>query len=253
MAISDKTRKILWGRSGNRCAVCRIELVIDSTAANDESVVGEECHIVSPREQGPRFEASFPVSGLDEPANLTLLCRIHHKQVDDQKETYTVDLLHSIKQNHERWVASSLGNVEWPPPIRVRRIRENIPTHLVRLTTGRQLFEVLDGAAVFQFDNDDPTTQEEAELLAGFLQDAQDIGDISGEFDAGDRVTTAFRLNSALDDLDAAGFWVFGAREVQRLEGDNGAPVPWTAAILHVRRSDNPDIVAINTVASTDA
>ena len=47
MAINDKTRKVLWGRSGNRCAICRRELVLDATTVDDVSVVGEECHIVS--------------------------------------------------------------------------------------------------------------------------------------------------------------------------------------------------------------
>jgi hypothetical protein len=46
MGISDRTRKILWGRSGNRCALCRRELVEEGTAVDAESVVGDECHII---------------------------------------------------------------------------------------------------------------------------------------------------------------------------------------------------------------
>jgi predicted restriction endonuclease len=87
MPISDKTRKILWGRSGNRCAFCRHELVIDATTADDESVIGEECHILSRKGQGPRYDSSYPSEQLDEAENLILLCRIHHKMVDDQHET----------------------------------------------------------------------------------------------------------------------------------------------------------------------
>ncbi len=45
MAITDRTRKILWARSGNCCAVCRKDLIIDASDDDDESVVGEECHI----------------------------------------------------------------------------------------------------------------------------------------------------------------------------------------------------------------
>ena len=134
MAISDKTRKILWGRSGNRCAVCRHELVLDATSSDNESVVGEECHIVSPKAHGPRFDPSPSVDDLDDPANLILLCRVHHKMVDDQRETYTVEVLHTKKIEHEKWVSSMLTVQKPIPSIRVRRITENIPTHLVRLT-----------------------------------------------------------------------------------------------------------------------
>lgn len=101
MAITDKTRKILWGRSGNRCAMCRHELVIQATEADDDSVVGDECHIVSGQTMGPRHSPEFPVEDLDGLANLILLCRVHHKMVDDQYETYTPDLLRKLKHNHE--------------------------------------------------------------------------------------------------------------------------------------------------------
>ncbi|HWP60610.1 MAG TPA: hypothetical protein VNL14_22135 [Candidatus Acidoferrales bacterium] len=66
MAITDKTRKILWGRSGNRCAMCRRELVVEATPTDDESVVGDECHIVSGKGQGPRYDAGFSSDRLDE-------------------------------------------------------------------------------------------------------------------------------------------------------------------------------------------
>ena len=93
MAISDKTRKVLWGRSANRCAICRQELVIEATLRDDESVVGEECHIVSAQTNGPRYDPALLRQPLDSYNNLILLCRVHHKMVDDQPETYTVEIL----------------------------------------------------------------------------------------------------------------------------------------------------------------
>jgi hypothetical protein len=114
MAISDKTRKILWARSGNRCAECRRQLVEEATRADAESVVGDECHIVSGQSQGPRYVASFPAARLDEPDNLILLCRVHHKMVDDQTQTYTVEALQKLKATHEAWVASTLNQSAHP-------------------------------------------------------------------------------------------------------------------------------------------
>jgi len=56
MAISLKTHKMLWGRSGNMCAYpeCKKVLVADETLTDNPSVVGEEAHIVARKENGPR-------------------------------------------------------------------------------------------------------------------------------------------------------------------------------------------------------
>ncbi|MCL1092103.1 HNH endonuclease [Shewanella profunda] len=75
MSISDKNRKILWGKSGNLCAICRQALVIDPTTADPESVVGDECHIISGAKGGPRHTPEFPIDEIDSLSNLMLLCR----------------------------------------------------------------------------------------------------------------------------------------------------------------------------------
>lgn len=173
MAVSDKTRKILWGRSGNRCAMCRRELVADATAADDESVVGDECHIVSPRERGPRYDPSFPRERLDLASNLILLCRVHHKMVDDQPETYTADVLSAVKGNHETWVSLSLTEDEVPNPVRIRRIESNVPSHLERLQSGEDLLAVVAEACAFEFSHDDLDSEAEVDLVGTFLQEAQ--------------------------------------------------------------------------------
>ncbi len=97
MAITVKTRKILWARSGNRCALCRHELVMSETAADDDAVIGDECHIVSAKPNGPRSSKKLSADEYDKPANLLLLCKVHHKQVDDQENTFTIERLIPIQ------------------------------------------------------------------------------------------------------------------------------------------------------------
>lgn len=244
MAISSKTRKILWGRSGNRCAICRRELVVDATHDDDDSVVGEECHIVSRMVHGPRSDPSLPEDRLDDTENLILLCPVHHKVVDDQQGSYTVEMLRTLKADHESWVSSALTGEKRLPPVRIRRVK--IPTHLIRMTSGRAILAIVDGASAFAFEHDEPASESEVELLSGFLQEAQDYGDLSADLDAGDRVKAAFRMSTFLDDLEQAGFWVFGEREVRRLEGGVGTPVSFPVAILEVVRAANPKIIKID-------
>jgi hypothetical protein len=42
--------KLLWGRSGFRCALCKIEL----TANGPKDTIGEMAHIVAKSSNGPR-------------------------------------------------------------------------------------------------------------------------------------------------------------------------------------------------------
>ena len=91
MSITDKTRKLLWGQSGNRCAYCRTLLTMDKTAFDDHSIVGDECHIVSRAKDGIRWEENL--EDLDSYENLILLCKNHHKLVDDQPNFYSKNVL----------------------------------------------------------------------------------------------------------------------------------------------------------------
>jgi hypothetical protein len=81
---------------------------MESTDSDDDSIVGDECHIIARNSNGPRGNPSVSEEDLDNYENLILLCRTHHKLVDDQPNTYTVNYLNKVKDDHERWVHSSL-------------------------------------------------------------------------------------------------------------------------------------------------
>lgn len=108
MSITTKTRKTLWGKSGNRCAICKIELVHEKDPFNQTLNLGEECHIISEKEnRGPRYEL---IEGFDydDAENLMLLCSNHHTTIDEKIGTYTVKKLKDIKRQHEEWVRKNL-------------------------------------------------------------------------------------------------------------------------------------------------
>lgn len=114
MALSIKTNRMLWGRAASRCSlpVCRMELVVDPLETDDASLVGEAAHIVAEQPDGPRGESELTLEQRNKYANLILLCNVHHKQVDDQINSFTVDRLLSIKEEHEAWVKSSLSGFD---------------------------------------------------------------------------------------------------------------------------------------------
>jgi len=246
MAISNKARKVLWGRSANMCAICKRELVTNSTPKDDESIVGEECHIISGQPNGPRYDPTFPRKNLDLYQNLILLCRTDHKMVDDQSDTYTVNILQQMKSNHENWVKDKLKPSTESSPIRIRRIKENTPAFLHRFTTGKEVLNLVGSCYVYYMDHDEPHTQEEADLIGGFLKILRDWGDISPDLDPNDHVRTGFDLTQTLKELEEAGFHVFGAREVQMIEGGKDAPSEWPVAFIRVIRKTNPEIISLS-------
>jgi hypothetical protein len=245
MAISDKVRKILWGKSGSRCAFCKHELVIDATSKDDQSVVGDECHIVSRQANGPRYRRDFPTEKLDSYDNLILLCRIHHKMVDDQHETFTEDILKQLKENHERWVADRLNNENQTEekPLRIRRVQGNIPEVLPRITSGKEIINIIDNAMGYEFDHDEPENEEEVELISGFFQYIQDLGYLLDDFESGERVRHGFEISNLIRELSDHNYYVFGTREIRIVEGGKGAPSNFPIAIIYLKQKDNKTIL----------
>ena len=176
MSISARDRKLLWGRSASRCAMCRRELIMPDTSVDDESIVGDECHIVSAVPGGPRHDPRFPQERMHDYDNLLLLCKVHHKLVDDQELEYTASRLTSIKATHETWVSEQLNPSSHTPLPHVRRMLKNVPAFLKRIRSGKALLAIVNNACAFAPYYDELRTESEDTLVGGFLQDVQDWG-----------------------------------------------------------------------------
>ncbi len=101
MPPSDKVKRIVWVKSGGRCTICRDVLCVEGVSSSLFHFVGDVAHVVAEEQRN-----SVP--------NLLLLCKRHHKIVDDDPATYTVDILLQAKTSHDKWVASTLSsNCVW--------------------------------------------------------------------------------------------------------------------------------------------
>jgi len=100
-SITEQQIKILWG-IGRICAFpgCGEQLVHERTDADLEAVVGEMAHIIGVN--GPRHDPTLSDQELNLATNLVLLCPTHHKLVDAQESTYTVEELRQWKSEQER-------------------------------------------------------------------------------------------------------------------------------------------------------
>jgi hypothetical protein len=107
--MTERDIKLLWGRSGNRCAICRTELSQDKKLASEKYPLGEQAHIVGERKAAPRGESNLSDDERDGYSNRILLCPNHHTEVDKDESYYSVERLHLIKQTHELWVQGKLS------------------------------------------------------------------------------------------------------------------------------------------------
>jgi len=247
VSITDKTRKILWGRSGNRCAFCRVELVHEQDEHNINLNIGEECHIVSSREKGPRHIIDFGI--FDDYENLILLCRNHHRTIDEKEETYTVEVLKLVKKNHENWIRTTIDTA---------RNKTNKPKtkYYPRITSGKQIIDIVISIHAANFDHDELKTQEEVDVVSQFLQYLNDWSEMSGiaGIEKTDEIQYGFDLNKELEHIEILGFYIFGARETVRITNDKKEDMgAWDIATLLVLRQSNPGIVNSEFVATIDS
>jgi len=103
--MREKEIKILWGRSGNRCAICKLELTPDGS----RETLGEMAHIVAKSNDGPRGDGTMSVEQRDSYDNLILLCPTHHAEIDKNPDDWSISRLHTIKSVHEEWVSEQLN------------------------------------------------------------------------------------------------------------------------------------------------
>lgn len=107
--MRERDIKLLWGRSGSRCAICRRELTEDKASSTDSFPLGEHAHIVGRTIDSPRGASILSADDRDSYHNLILLCPTDHTRIDRSQEEFPIEKLHMIKAEHELWVSRQLA------------------------------------------------------------------------------------------------------------------------------------------------
>lgn len=169
---------------------------------------------------------------------MILLCRKDHKIVDDQCNKYSVSVLRELRKKHEKWVSEKLNYDPFFPDVKIKRLKENVPERLRRLTNGEEVLSVISNAHSMEYTYDEVRDYSEVEEIGLFLNLIED-GDLSEILR--ERVEFSFRLTMQLEKLNEHGFWVFGEQE-NRLIVINGEESTWTVAIIAIKRATDDKI-----------
>jgi hypothetical protein len=94
----EKVVKILFAKSNNQCAFpeCKSKII-----TVDNSIIGDICHIKAKNKKGKRYDKNQSKEERESYDNLILLCKNHHKEIDDNPKKYTVAVLKEYKSQHE--------------------------------------------------------------------------------------------------------------------------------------------------------
>lgn len=239
MAISDKDRKILWGRAASKCSLCRCDLVIEPISGK-HSVVGDECHIIAQKADGPRGGEVWP-DGVDVYTNLILLCKIHHKLIDDESLIYTSEQLRILKITHENWVSLTLKL-----PIEKKEGKQQVFAQ--RLKDGVAVVNLIANVDAYNLVNEQPESQEEVDLVGSFFQLVHDYGEMWEDIGPADRVQAEYDIGKELEGLEKNGLLAFGHRSKtyykihESTDGDN---VALNTAEIHLVKYNNPGLISL--------
>jgi len=107
--IKREIERELWARAAGRCQFSGCNRLVYKSPVTQEPVnISEKAHIYSFSEKGPRGWGPFKRhrAGLNQSANLMLVCHDCHSKVDKEKDggRYPAQLLLKWKEEHERRV-----------------------------------------------------------------------------------------------------------------------------------------------------
>jgi len=236
MSLTEKTRQILWIRSGSRCALCRQDVKLQELApadqiAPDPAIAVEHPILLAPETKpplAPRWE------GYD---NLILLCNKHHQQIQENPDTFPSEQLYQLKTQHEQWVRQTLAESMEPtsPPITSYGGVSLMP----RIQTGRKLTQTLHGAHFFSFEHDELETEEDSLLVEQVTQQLRDWGNHLNQVEDGNVLHPDFTLTADLQALTNQGFLFFGEQQ-HRVLHLCGAAGNWAIAKIWMTREIHP-------------
>lgn len=125
MAISTKDIKILWANAAGRCAFpdCREKLCASEVRDAAPYTIGEMAHIRGEKPKANRYDRSQTKAERVSYENRILLCPTHHTLIDKRENEgrYSVDVLHTLKVDHEIFVSGQLELLQFVDKAKVAR------------------------------------------------------------------------------------------------------------------------------------
>lgn len=133
--VREVTKNVIWARAAGRCHMCNKSVIGDLLSGKDDANFGFIAHIIAEKPDGPRGHPALSPALVDDPANLMLLCHVHHKLIDvDAVADFPQERLLKIKEDHELRVATQSG-IAADRASQVLRYAANVGLHRVKMSS----------------------------------------------------------------------------------------------------------------------
>jgi hypothetical protein len=167
---------------------------------------------------------------------LILLCRNHHKEIDTLTDSFPEEILRYMKQNHENWVQKTL-NKELDGNKNTEEIK-----FLVRISSGKELMNILSNAMGYSVDYDNIISKDEADYIGSTLQTFVDYGEISSDLEIQDKINIGLEFDNKIKELDEKGYFIFGEKSVEDYRGVKN----FSIATLLIKRKNSEEIIKVS-------
>lgn len=201
-------------------------------------IVGEECHIVSAKKNGPRGDQKYN-GDFDHYDNLILLCATDHKRIDELTDIYTTEVLKLFKEVHESWVKETLER----DVLVFTNDKQNIKS-LARITSGKQLVDTIRDAHMYDFQHNDVNTEEEAEIIGLLFEEIRDYGDCLSDMSISEMIKIGIKFSVDIDNLQKMGFNLYALRRKMKFFNNVSKDLGlYDTVTLVIVKQDSPSIV----------
>lgn len=115
-----------------------------------------------------------------------------------------------------------------------------------RITSGKQLVDIVGAVHAYGFQNDEVENENEAEVIGYFFDNLKEYGEIIGMdiYETSDRIKLGLTFNGYLKQVEELGFLVFGERQLQPMPSESGKDLgKWDVAVIYVIRKTNPMVI----------
>jgi hypothetical protein len=171
--------------------------------------------------------------------NLILLCRKHHKQVDDQEAYFTVERLHQIKRDHEAREAARSG-----PTRLITDPTKPTPKVLTICFTGQTLWEHLNCSHSFFPSWPESLNDAQHDAVAAFLDEVRDWLEVSSEMSYTQGREAAKELGERIKELASLGLFVGVRQRHLLLTGGEAEPSRWRAFDIQFQRMTEAELAS---------
>lgn len=104
--LTQQETLLLYGLMASRCAKCKTLVVRESDTSGKAFNLSKRAHMVGRSDAGPRGDADIPARERGDIRNHILLCGTCHDEIDRDVESWPLERLQQLRDEHLAWVAS---------------------------------------------------------------------------------------------------------------------------------------------------